>query len=524
MLSLFAAKKFVTYISRNGMDVRSKLVIKNTIYMYLRLFLTLVIGFLTSRVILRVLGVEDFGIYNLVGGVVTLFMFVNQALSSSTQRYITYDLGTKDVQRLNATFSMCMNAHILFSLIIFVALEIVGIIFLNGILDINESRLYAAHWVFQCMTISSILGILRVPYSSLITANEKFGFISFVGIVEPLLKLLILYVLVIINIDKLILYSILFMGVTVVTTFMYVGYCQRHYSEAIKFKIDFGISKMKGFLKFSGLSLYEQIAVVCSYQGVDILLNLFHGVVVNAAMGIAKQVQSAVFNFISGFQSAMSPQITKSYAANDDAYLNKLMRSVPKYSLYLILVLSLPIMFNMDELLKIWLVEYPDHTRVFCQLILISCVLESVSLPYRTLIYAEGRIVKYQLIIGSCFLLNLLGSYIFLSIGFQPEIVLIIRVSVYLLIDIIRLIFYKGFYKGNFIKYLLDTYGRVFIYTILCIPLMMLINIQMEMNLVFRLLISYITLLGLLMFVGISSEERNTIYNILTARFMKNEK
>lgn len=500
------------------MDIRSKLVIKNTIYMYLRLFLTLVIGFLTSRVILRVLGVEDFGIYNLVGGVVTLFVFVNQALSSSSHRYITYDLGTKDSEKLNSTFSMCMNAHILFGLIIFIALEIVGIIFLNGILDINENRLYAAHWVFQCMTISSILGILRVPYSSLITADEKFGFISFVGIVEPLLKLLILYVLVIINIDKLILYSVLFMGVTFVTTFMYVGYCQRHYSEAIKFKIDLGITKMKGFLKFSGLSLYEQIAVVCSYQGVDILLNLYHGVVVNAAMGIAKQVQAAVFNFISGFQSAMSPQITKSYAAKDKSYLTKLMESVPKYSLYLILVLSLPLIFNMDELLKLWLVDYPEHTCVFCQLILVSCILESVSLPYRTLVYAEGRIIKYQLIIGSCFMLNLLCSYIFLFLGFQPEVVLIIRVLVYLLIDIIRLMFYKSFHSGSFIKYLRNTYGRVILYIALCIPIMMMINNKLDVNMFVRLIISFVSLLFLLLIVGISSEERMTIYKVIKTR------
>ncbi len=503
------------------MDVRSKLIVKNTIYMYLRLSLTLVIGFLTSRVILRVLGVEDFGIYNLVGGVVTLFLFVNQALSSSTQRYITYDLGTKDSERLNATYSMCMNAHILFSLIIFSVLEIAGIVFLNGVLDISENRLYAAHWVFQCMTISSILGILRVPYMSLITADEKFGFISFVGIVEPFLKLLILYVLVIVDIDKLILYSVLFMGVTFVTTLMYVGYCQRYYSKIIKCRLNLKISQMKGFLKFSGLSLYEQIAVVCSYQGVDILLNLFHGVVVNAAMGIAKQVQAAVFNFISGFQSAMSPQITKSYAAKDEAYLAKLMKSVPKYSLYLILVLSLPIMFNMDELLKLWLVEYPAHTCLFCQLILVSCILESVSLPYRTLIYAEGRIVKYQLIIGSCFLLNLFGSYLFLYLGFQPEIVLIIRMLVYLLINIIRLVFYRRFCRGSFARYLWATYGRVFIYTVLCIPVMIQINHQSEINLIYRLLSSYVTLLGLLIIVCINSEERRTIFETIKSRIIK---
>lgn len=503
------------------MDVRAKLVIKNTLYLYIRLFLTLIIGFITSRVILRVLGVEDFGIYNLVGGIVTLFVFVNQALSASTQRYITYDLGKKNVEKLNATYSMCMNAHILFSIIIFIALEFAGFIFLNGVLDINESRLEAAKWVFQCMTLSSILGVLRVPYMSLVTADEKFGFISFVGIVEPLLKLLILYILVIVAFDKLILYSILFLCVTFISSILYVVYCKRYYSEIIRFKLNLKISKMKDFLKFSGMSLYEQISVVCSYQGVDILLNIYHGIVVNAAMGIAKQVQSAVFQFISGFQSAMAPQITKSYAANDNAYLTKLMESAPKYSLYLIMVLSFPIIFNMDELLKLWLVEYPQYTCVFCQLILISCILESISLPYRTLIYAEGKIVKYQIIIGSCFLLNLICSFVFLYLGFSPEIVLIIRIAVYFLIDIIRILFYRKYYDGKFFKYLQNTFGRVVLFVLLGIVSLVLINNILSSNLLLRLASSFLVLLLILATVGVNSEERRVIINTVKARIRK---
>lgn len=502
------------------MDNRAKLVVKNTLYLYIRLFLTLIIGFVTSRVILRVLGVEDFGIYNLVGGVVTLFVFVNQALSSSTQRYITYDLGTNDKEKLNATYSMCMNAHILFSMIILVALEIAGIIFLNGVLDISESRITAAKWVFQCMTLSSLLGVLRVPYVSLVTADEKFGFISFVGIIEPLLKLLILYVLVVVDFDKLILYSILFLGVTFVSSIMYVIYCRWHYAEVIRFKFDLNVSNMKGFLKFSGMSLYEQIAVVCSYQGVEFLLNIYHGVVVNAAMGIAKQVQAAVFNFVSGFQSAMSPQITKSYAADDKVYLTKLMESVPKYSLYLIMVLSLPIMFNLDALLKLWLDDYPQYTNSFCQLILISCILESISLPYRTLIYAEGKIVKYQIIIGTCFMLNLICSYVFLYLGFAPEIVLIIRVAVYLLIDVIRILFYRKFYEGSFFVYLKNTYGRVLLFTVLGLPSLWFINNVMDLNLIIKLLLSFVALLTVLVIFGVNKNERQTVFMAIKAKIL----
>lgn len=503
------------------MDYRAKLVVKNTLFLYFRLFLTLIIGFITSRVILQVLGVEDFGIYSLVGGVVTLFVFVNQALAASTQRFITYDLGKKDKLALNNTFSMCLNAHILFSIVILFALEITGYFLLNGILNINLDRIEAAKWVFQCMVLSSIFNILRVPYMSLITADEKFGFISFVGIVEPILKLLILYILVIVNCDKLILYSILYMIVTFVSSLLYLFYCRINYSDTIKFRLSLKISQMKNFIKFSGMSLYEQISVVCSYQGVDFLLNIYHGVVVNAAMGIAKQVQAAVFNFISGFQSAMSPQITKSYAAEDYEYLQKLMVSIPKYSLYLIMIISLPIMFNMESLLDIWLGNYPSYTGIFCQLILVSCIFESVSLPYRTLVYAEGKIVKYQIIIGTCFMLNLIGSFIFLFWGFSPEIVLIIRIIVYFLIDCIRLLFYRKF-CNDFMNYIVNTFGRVLVFLIIAVILLIIINKIFYFNLLLRLFISFFVLMLILLTIGITRNERVIISNVIKNKFYKN--
>lgn len=505
------------------MDIRAKLVIKNTLYLYIRLFLTLIIGFVTSRVILQVLGVEDFGIYSLVGGIVTLFVFVNQALSSSTQRFITYDLGKKDTLLINNTFSMCVNAHLLFSIIILIILEIVGYFFLDGILNISNNRMEATKWVFQCMVLSSILGILRVPYISLVTADEKFGFISFVGIVEPIFKLLILYLLIVVPGDKLILYSVLYLAVTFISSALYVIYCKLNYSNIIKIKIELDISKMKDFLKFSGMTLYEQIAVVCSYQGVDFILNVYYGVIVNAAMGIAKQVQAAVFNFISGFQSAMAPQITKSYAAKDEMYLQKLMISIPKYSLYLIMIISLPIIFNMESLLKLWLNDFPPYTCVFCQLILISCILESISLPYRTLIYAEGKIAKYQIIIGTCFLLNLLGSFVFLYLKYSPEIVLIIRIIVYFLIDCIRLLFYRKMYSRNFKNYLCDTFGRVIGFLFVCIVVLILINMVFDFSLFCRLTLSFLSIIVVLYTIGTTISERTVIYNIVKMKlFNKN--
>ncbi len=503
------------------MDSRAKLVLKNTAFLYLRLFITLIIGLVTSRVILKTLGAEDFGIYNLVGGIVTIFAFVNQSLSTSTQRFITVDLGRGDFVSLRNCFSTALNVHMLYSAVIVFILELFGLIFLTTVLNINPDRLYAAKWVFHCMVISSVLGIMRVPFTALITANERFNFYAIVGIIEPLLKLLILYVLLIVNFDKLILYSILYLGVTLVSTFMYVAYVLRKFSGQICYRVKLNFIEAKKFIKFTGLNLYEQVAVVCSYQGIDFLLNIFQGVIVNAAMGIAKQVQAAVFNFVSGFQSAMSPQITKSYASGDKAYLSKLMIATPKYSLILILVLTLPVMFNLEGLLDIWLGDYPVYTKEFCNLILVSCILESISLPYRTLVYAEGKIVKYQLIIGSCFLLNLIFSYIFLKLGYSPLIVLYVRVTVYFLIDIIRLIFYKKYCIGSFFKYIITTYGRISIMLILALPLLYIINIHFDFNLLPRLTYSVLVILLLVYSVGLNNAERLLLINYLKQKIAK---
>lgn len=503
------------------MDSRAKLVFKNTVFLYLRLFITLVIGLFTSRVVLKTLGAEDFGIYNLVGGIVTIFAFVNQSLSSSTQRFITFNLGRGDYGALKNSFSTALNVHILYSAVIIFILELLGLIFLTSVLNIDSDRMYAAKWVFHCMVVSSVLGIMRAPFTAIITANERFNYYAVVGIIEPLLKLLILYVLLIVNFDKLILYSILYLFVTLISTLMYVIYVLIMLRNQIEYKIKLNLSEAKKFIKFTGLNLYEQTAVVCSYQGIDFLLNIFHGVVVNAAMGIAKQVQAAVFNFVSGFQSAMSPQITKSYAAGDTAYLSRLMVAAPKYSLLLILVLTLPVMFNLERLLGIWLGDYPVYTKEFCNLILISCILESISMPYRTLVYAEGKIVKYQLIIGSCFLLNLIFSYIFLKLGYSPLIVLYVRIAVYFIINAIRLVFYKKYCTGSFLKYIAATYGRVSIMLILALPVLYVINRYFDLNILPRLLFSVVAILVIIYIVGINNAERQLLINYVKQRITK---
>lgn len=503
------------------MDNRAKLILKNTVFLYLRLFITLVIGLVTSRVVLKTLGAEDFGIYNLVGGIVTIFAFVNQSLSSSTQRFITFDLGRGDYGSLKKSFSTALNVHMLYSVIIIFILELFGLIFLTSALNIDSDRMYAAKWVFHCMVVSSVLGIMRAPFTAIITANERFNFYAIVGIVEPLLKLLILYVLLIVSFDKLILYSILYLFVTLISTLMYVIYVLIKLRNQIGYRVKLKLSEAKKFIKFTGLNLYEQIAVVCSYQGVDFLLNIFHGVIVNAAMGIAKQVQAAVFNFVSGFQSAMSPQITKSYAAGDFAYLSKLMVAAPKYSLLLILILTLPVMFNIEALLSIWLGEYPVYTKEFCCLILVSCILESISLPYRTLVYAEGKIVKYQLVIGTCFLLNLILSYVFLMLGYSPQVVLYVRILVYLLIDIIRLCFFRKYCVGSFVKYILNTYGHIVILLILAFPLLYIVNSFFNPNLLLRLVCSVLVVLLLTYMVGINNLERRVLINYLKQKITK---
>lgn len=412
----------------------------------------ILVSLYTSRVILKTLGVEDYGIYNVVGGFVSMFGFLNTAMSATTQRYITYSLGTKNTAQLNKVFSNCVMTHILIALIVLLFAESVGLWFLFNKMIIPESRMTAAFVVFQCSVVSTVVLILSVPYNADIIAHEKMSAFAYISIVEVTLKLLIVFLLKFSGIDKLIFYGILLLIVQCSIRLIYGSYCKRHFEET-KFRIIWDFSLFKEMLSFAGWNLWGGVSNIMYTHGVNLLLNLFFGPTVNAARGIAIQVQNAISQFANSFQMAINPQITKSYAQRDYAYMHKLVFRSSKFTFILLFILSLPIFTETEAILKLWLGVVPNWTVVFLRLMLCIVIIDSVANPFMVSVAATGNVKLYQSIIGGTMLLIVPTSYIFLKLGCAPNIVFITHLFFAVLTFILRLFIVKRLIHFSIIEY-----------------------------------------------------------------------
>lgn len=412
----------------------------------------ILVSLYTSRVILKTLGVEDYGIYNVVGGFVSMFGFLNTAMSATTQRYITYSLGTENTAQLNKVFSNCVMTHILIALIVLLFAESVGLWFLFNKMIIPECRMTAAFVVFQCSVVSTVVLILSVPYNADIIAHEKMSAFAYISIVEVTLKLLIVFLLKFSGIDKLIFYGILLLIVQCSIRLIYGSYCKRHFEET-KFRIIWDFSLFKEMLSFAGWNLWGGVSNIMYTHGVNLLLNLFFGPTVNAARGIAIQVQNAISQFANSFQMAINPQITKSYAQRDYAYMHKLVFRSSKFTFILLFILSLPIFTETEAILKLWLGVVPNWTVVFLRLMLCIVIVDSVANPFMVSVAATGNVKLYQSIIGGTMLLIVPTSYIFLKLGCAPNIVFITHLFFAVLTFILRLFIVKRLIHFSIIDY-----------------------------------------------------------------------
>ena len=316
----------------------NKHIAKNTLMLYFRMILTMLVSLYTSRIVLNTLGVEDYGIYNIVGGVVILFSFFNNAMSNATQRFLSFELGQNNSVQLKRTFSMIINVHIGIAFLIFLLAETVGLWFLNTHINIPTERMKAANWVYQFSIFTFLINIIRVPYHATIVAYEKMSFYAYLSIIEVLLKLGVVFLIQISPLDKLIFYGFLIFVVSVLILLVYKIYCNKNF-DAANYNFFWDTKLFKTLISFSGWSLFGSAANVSSKQGTDILLNIFYGVMVNAAMGIANQVNNAVNGFVQNFQTAFKPQIVKSYAANETDYLIRLIFQTSKFSFFYFIVL-----------------------------------------------------------------------------------------------------------------------------------------------------------------------------------------
>ena len=402
-------------------STNNKRIAKNTIFLFFRMILTMLVTLYTSRVVLNTLGVADFGIQNVVGGFVSMFSLISGSINTTISRFLTYELALDNPKRLNAVFSTSVNIQLILCAIIFVLAETVGLWFVNYEMTIPEERLYAANWVYQCSLASFFVILISAPYNAVIIAHEKMSVYAYFSILEVILKLLIVYLLVISTWDKLIFYAFLLLSISILMRFLYSFYCNRHFKESIyHFVFDKSILKEMG--KFAGWNYLGATAAILRTQGLNVLMNIFFGVTVNAARGIATQVEGAVVMLVNNFTVAINPQITKTYAKGDNKYLQTLIYYGGKYTYFLLLLLIIPIFFEAPYILKIWLVNYPEKTVIFLRLTLLVVLTDCLSDTLTMAITASGNIKYLHVMVGIVALPILPLAYVMYSYGFPDYI------------------------------------------------------------------------------------------------------
>ena len=408
----------------------NKRIAKNTLLLYVRMLFTMAIGLYTSRVVLNTLGVTDYGIYNVVGGVIAMLGFLTGSMGAASSRFITYDLGKGDMAVMKRTFGNIKSIHLMLAGAILLFGETVGLWFVLNKLQIPEDRMTAALWVYQFSVLTAMLGVVSVPYNAAIIAHERMKAFAYIGIVDAVLKLGIVYLLLVIPYDKLAVYALLFFCIQVFDRVVYGVYSSRHFEET-RARCAFDKKMFKEIFGFAAWTMNGSLAVIGYTQGINILLNMFFGPAVNAARGVAVQVQGVVQNFCNNFQMALNPQLTKSYAQNDLQHMHQLLKVSSKFSFFMLFFISLPLMFEAPLVLKWWLGIVPEHTVNFLRLILCSSMLITLSNPLVVSVHATGRIKRFQTIEGTMLLCIVPIAYLLLKLfGIPPEYVFCVHIVV----------------------------------------------------------------------------------------------
>ena len=434
-------------------EADNKRIAKNSLFLYLRMFVTMLIGLYTSRVVLKILGVQDFGVYEVVGGVITFFTFINSTMAAATQRFLTYEMGRGDQERLHKVFCTALNIHSIIAVVIVLLAESVGIWFIENKLNIPPDRLMAAHVVFQCSLLTAVMSITQVPYNALIIAHEKMSVYAYVSVIRSVLKLLLVLLIGIISFDHLILFAVFMFANEAIILATYRIYCMTRFKES-KYRLFWDKQLVKEIGGFAGWNLSAHLVNIAKNQGVNILLNIFHGPVCNAARGIASQVQGTLLQFSDNFQIATVPQITKRYASGDISGSNNLIIKGSKISMLLFIIVMIPIIIEAKTLLNIWLVEVPIHAIIFTRLCLVASLCNAFSglLVYGAL--ATGKVKKYQIIMSSIISLQFFAVWILFSQGVEPEVMYVSEILCYIIALFARLTLLKRMILFPVVRYL----------------------------------------------------------------------
>ena len=488
----------------------NKRIAKNTLVLYVRMLFTMAISLFTSRVILQTLGVEDYGISSVVGGVISMFTFINAAMVSSTQRYLNFELVRDDANQLRSVFSTSLQIHALIALAIIVLSETVGLWFLNEKLVIPEARMNAAMWVYQCSILSCAVSIMSTPYNAVIVAHEKMSAFAYISILDVSLKLLVVYLLVVLPFDKLIILAILNLLVQLFIRYIYTLYCHRHFPESY-FQFWFNKTLFKEMFGFAGWSFWGNLAAILYTQGLNMMLNIFFGPIVNAARGLAVQVQSAVQQFVGGFQTALNPQITKNYASNNLPQMHSLMFRSARFSFLLLFFLSLPVLMETNFILTLWLKTVPDDAVIFTQIMICISLIYTTANPCIIANQATGKVKIYQMVVGGILLLILPISYVVLKLGAPAYSVFIVHFCIESLAQFSRMYMLRKLIHLPLWQYMKNIYIPIVSTVAIAIILPLVVRMQVAEGWLRFLAVGFTCVLSVgasSYFIGFTKQER----------------
>lgn len=503
-------------MTKEKQTINSNRIAKNTIMLYFRMFFAMIIGLYTSRIVIQALGLSNYGLYSVVGGVVSILIFVNNTLTSGTQRFLNFALGKNDELHLKKTFSTALLLHLIIGIFFVLICETIGLWFLYTKINIPAGRENAAFWVFQLSTLSVFVLTVFVPFTSSIVAHERFKVYAYMSIFDVLMNLIIVFSLKLTNGDKLITYSFLIVLVNLTTTAIYYLYCRKNFSEC-RFKLLYEKSIFKEIFRFSIWNIFGCASVTLQNQGINILINIYFGTIANAARSIALQINQKILQFVSGFQTAVNPQIVKLYASGNIDELTKLVINNSKFAAFLFLLMAVPICVEIDYILKLWLGTVPSITSTLVYIILFQTLVQTISRPVVMLVHAVGKMKMVNLTAGGVLLLILPVSLLLAHFGASIETIFIINVIPWFLETFLELYFEKKYCNFPLKKFYKAVYLRVFPLAGLMVIIPLSVKQYISLSELPRFIlvesISIISSIFIISYLGLSRSQRHLIFN-----------
>ena len=500
----------------------NRVILKNTIFLYIRMFVTMLVSLLTVRVVFRTLGVVDYGVYNVIGGVVTSLAFLSDVLANASQRFFAVGLGKGDVANLKKTFNQLVLVYLFGALIILLLAESVGLWFVNTKMDIPVDRMAAANWVYQFAIMSFLVSLISSPYQSIIIAHERMNIYAYMSILDVVLKLLIVYFLVISPVDKLKLYAVLIFCVTLFNRLIYFVIARRKFEET-KFELVWDKEKFRSIFSYSTWILIGSFSFMINTQGINILFNIFFGPIANASYAIGNQIKTTVNSFAANFFQATRPPIIKSYAQEDYVQTNKLFFFSSKIIFVLLFILIVPLFCEIEPILNLWLGadKVTEYMPTFVRLMLIYAVMLSMSEPITAIVQAAGEVKKYHGIVDVFTIITLPLSYAAFKLGASPYFGFFISIIVFVFAHIIRLLILRSFYSISLLQYTKTLICPILISISIVSIIMWFIIDKLNMHWILMIMISVFVASILSWIVVMNNEERSSVKNLIRSKIKK---